>query len=154
MLKKIKWCFKIKEGLKIVEPNDDLSKLFLNESKLSLKRAEKCFQEGDLLWTTVVLYYAEYYAIYSFLLKIGIKSENHSCSIAIVEYIIGNVNTIIKQRGKRIDAQYYMRTGKNKEVGIMLKEAKVFVGFYDNLISNLNQKEIEQFRSSIPPKSI
>ena len=86
--KKIGWCFKIKEGLQIVEPNENLSQSYLNEAKSSLLRAEKNLEDKDLLWTTVAVYYAEYYALYSFLQKIGVKCENHSCSILAVSSML------------------------------------------------------------------
>src|SRR3989344_8725763 len=79
--KKLCWCFRIKDGLKIVEPNERLSKSYFEQAKSSLLRAEKDFEDKDLLWTTVAIYYAEYYALYSFLQGIGVKCENHSCSI-------------------------------------------------------------------------
>lgn len=71
--RQLKWCFGIKDGLRIAEPNEILAKSYLEESKFSLERAEKNFNDKDLLWTTVVIYYAEYYALYSFLQKIGVK---------------------------------------------------------------------------------
>lgn len=86
MEKKIKWCFGLKDGLKIVEPNENLSKSYIQESKSSLSRAEKDFKDDDLLWATVVIYYAEYYSLYSFLQRIGIKCENHFCSILAVTF--------------------------------------------------------------------
>lgn len=58
-VKRIKWCFKIKEGLKIVEPNERLSKSYLEHAKSSLLRANKNFEDKDLLWTTIAIYYAE-----------------------------------------------------------------------------------------------
>lgn len=84
VINKLKWCFKIKDGLQIVEPNERLSKSYLEEAKSSLARAEKDFQDGDLLWATVVIYYSEYYALYSFLFYLSScisvgrrKNENH-----------------------------------------------------------------------------
>ncbi|MBI2673211.1 hypothetical protein HYX19_03045, partial [Candidatus Woesearchaeota archaeon] len=73
--KKLKWCFGLKDGLRTVEPSERLSESYLKEAKLSLERAEKNFNDGDLLWATVVIYYAEYYALYSFLQGIGVKCE-------------------------------------------------------------------------------
>lgn len=64
---KVKWCFRIKDGLKLAEPNELLARSYLEEAKSSLLRAEKNLEENDLLWATVVIYYAEYYALYSFL---------------------------------------------------------------------------------------
>ena len=69
----LRWCFKLKDGLKIVEPNERLSKSYLEQAKSSLFRAEKDLNDNDFLWATVATYYAEYYALYSFLQRISIK---------------------------------------------------------------------------------
>jgi len=145
---KIKWCFKLKDGLKIVEPNERLAKSYLEEAKLSLARADKDFQDGDLLWTTVVIYYAEYYALYSFLQRIGVKCENHFCSILAVTLLLGEekTNTINHHKGKRIDAQYYMKVGKEEDVKKMLQEAKVFISMFDDIVANLNEIEMNDYR--------
>ncbi|MBU0536704.1 MAG: hypothetical protein KKE20_07085 [Nanoarchaeota archaeon] len=120
---KLKWFFGIKEGLRIVEPNERLAKSYLEEAKASLGRAEKNFADGDLLWTTVVIYYAEYYGMYSFLQRIGIKCENHSCSILAATLLLGKdkIKTINDHQDKRIDAQYYMKIDKEDKVGEMLR---------------------------------
>ncbi len=148
---KLKWCFKLKKGLKIVEPNENLSKSYLKEAKLSLKRAEKNFEDGDLLWATVIIYYADYYALYSFLQRIGIKCENHFCSILAVTNFLGKEKTkIINQhKDKRIDAQYYMKVDKDERVKEMIQEAKTFVSEFDDFISNLTEKEIEDYRGKL-----
>ncbi len=150
-IKKLKWCFKIKDGLQIVEPNERLSKSYLDEAKSSLARAEKNFQEGDLLWTTVVIYYAEYYALYSFLQRIGVKCENHACSILAVKCLLeeGKTKIIDEHKDKRIDAQYYMRVGKKEQVEKMLREAKEFVSVFDEIVSNLNEDGINSYRKKI-----
>ena len=149
--KKIKWCMKIKGGIKRVEPNETLSSSYLEKAKSSLMRAEKNFQDNDLLWTTIVIYYAEYYALYAFLQKIGIKSENHSCFIATATFLLDKekVDTINQHKEKRIDAQYYMKTGKEKDIQYMLLEAKEFVSSFDELISNLNNNKIKEFRKKL-----
>jgi len=145
--KKLKWCFGLKDGLRIVEPNERLAKSYLEEAKASLERAEKNFKDGDLLWTTVVVYYAEYYALYSFLQRIGIKCENHFCSIFAAGFLLGEdkIATINRHKDKRIDAQYYMKIGKEEEVSRMLIEAKIFVSIFDEIVSNLSEEEINGY---------
>ncbi|MBU4245696.1 hypothetical protein L6303_05825 [archaeon] len=92
----LKWCARLKDGISITEQDETLAKSYLNEAKASLRRAEKNLADGDLLWATVVIYYAEYYALYSFLQRIGVKCENHFCSILAVERLAGmqRTNTI------------------------------------------------------------
>lgn len=147
----LKWCAGLKDGIRITEPDETLAKSYLDEAKSSLKRAEKNLADGDLLWTTVVLYYAEYYALYAFLQKIGVKCENHFCSILAVEKLIGAQKTaIIKQhKGKRLDAQYYMRIGREEQVRIMLREAKMFIANFDTFVSNLTNDELLEYEKRI-----
>ena len=149
--KKLKWCFKIKDGLKIVEPNERLSKSYLEQAKSSLLRAKKDLEDKDLLWTTVAIYYAEYYALYSFLQKIGVKCENHSCSILAVGILFGEdkIKIINKHKDKRIDAQYYMKVDQEIKVKVMLTEAQNFISNFDELVSNLSEKEIKEYRDKI-----
>ncbi|MBU0459973.1 MAG: HEPN domain-containing protein [Nanoarchaeota archaeon] len=149
--KKLKWCFKVKGGLKIVEPNERLSKSYLKQAKSSLLRAKKDFEDKDLLWTTVAVYYAEYYALYSFLQRIGAKCENHSCSILAVGFLLGieKTKTINEHKDKRIDAQYYMKVDQENKVKSMLIEAQHFISNFDELVSNLSETEIKQHRDEI-----
>lgn len=149
--KKLTWCFRIKDGLKVVEPNQRLSGSYLKQAKSSLLRAEKDLKDDDLLWATVAIYYAEYYALYSFLQRIGVKCENHSCSILAVGHLLGSekTKTINEHKGKRIDAQYYMKIGQESKVQDMLKEAKIFISVFDDIVSNISEDEIADFREKI-----
>jgi uncharacterized protein (UPF0332 family) len=151
MNKKLNWCFKLKDGLKVVEPNGRLSKSYLEQAKSSLLRAEKDFEDKDLLWTTVKIYYAEYYALYSFLQKIVVKCENHTCSILTVTVLLGKDKTKIinVHKEKRIDAQYYMKVDQESKVEAMLQEAKLFVAEFDEFVSNLTESEINSYREEV-----
>lgn len=149
--KKLGWCFRLKDGIKIVEPNERLSKSYLDQAKSSLLRAEKDLNDNDLLWSTVAIYYAEYYALYSFLQRIGIKCENHACSILTVTLLLGEekTNIINQHKNKRIDAQYYIKVDQELKIISMLKEAKIFVSSFDELVSNISEKEIKEYMKII-----
>ncbi len=107
--------------------------------------------DKDLLWSTVAIYYAEYYALYSFLQKIGIKCENHACSILAVTLLLGEdkTKTISQHKDKRIDAQYYMKVNQELKIRLMLQEAKIFVSNFDELVSNLIESKIKEYRETI-----
>jgi len=149
--KNIAWCFKLKDGLKIAEPNERLSKSYFEQAKSSLLRAEKDLNDKDFLWATVAIYYAEYYALYSFLQRIGIKCENHACSILAVTLLLGEEKTKIinEHKDKRIDAQYYMKVDQEIKIRAMLQEAKIFVSNFDELVSRLTENEIKNFREIV-----
>jgi len=149
--RKLTWCLRLKDGLRIVEPSERLAKSYLEEAKASLERAEKNFKDGDLLWTTVVIYYAEYYALYSFLQRLGIKCENHFCSILAVSQLIGEdkTATINRHKDKRIDAQYYIKVDKHEQVSQMLQEAKFFVSLFDEIVSNTTDQDAHTHRDTL-----
>jgi uncharacterized protein (UPF0332 family) len=149
--KKLSWCFRLKDGLKIVEPNERLSKSYIEQAKSSLLRAEKDTNDKDFLWATVAIYYAEYYALYSFLQKIGIKCENHACSILTTSILLGNdkTKTINEHKDKRIDAQYYMKVDQEIKIRAMLQKAKIFVSNFDEINSKLTESEIKNYREII-----
>lgn len=149
--KKLGWCFKLNDGLRIVEPNERLSKSYLQQAKSSLLRSEKDLNDKDFLWATVTLYYAEYYALYSFLQRIGIKCENHACSILATTLLLGDDKTKIinEHKVKRIDAQYYIKVDQEIKIRAMLQEAKIFVSNFDELVSKINENEIKRYRETI-----
>ena len=149
--KKLGWCFRLKDGLRIVESNETLSRSYLEQAKSSLIRAEKDLNDNDLLWATVAIYYSEYYALYSFLQRMGVKCQNHACSILAVGFLLGEnkIKTINEHKSKRIDAQYYMKVDQEAKINSMLQEAKIFVSSFDELISKLTDGEIKSYREKI-----
>ena len=124
---------------------------YLEQAKSSLLRAEKDLDDKDFLWATVAIYYSEYYALYSFLQRIGVKCENHACSILATTRLLGEdkTRTINQHKDKRTDAQYYMKVDQEAKIRAMLQEAKIFVSNFDELISKLSESEIESYRSII-----
>jgi hypothetical protein len=90
-------------------------------------------------------------SINSFLQKIGVKCENHACLILAVGFILGEekIKTINEHKDKRIDAQYYMKIDQEPKVKIMLQEAKRFVSYFDEVVSNLSESEIKEYRKML-----
>ena len=124
---------------------------YLEQAKSSLLRAEKDLDDKDFLWATVAIYYSEYYALYSFLQRIGVKCENHACSILTVSLLLGEekTKTINEHKDKRTDAQYYMKVDQEAKIRAMLQEAKIFVSNFDELISKLSEKDIVEYREIV-----
>ncbi len=149
-LDKLKWCFKKKE-IKITRPSENIASSYLQLAKSSLKSAEIMLTQRDFLWTTVMIYYAEYYALYSFLTRIGLKCENHLCSILLTKLLLGEekVKMIEKHKEKRIDAQYYLKIGRANEIRKMLNEAKIFIISFEDIVVNLNENDLANFRQKI-----
>lgn len=151
MEKRVKWCFKLKDGAKLTNPSKIISDSYIELAKNTLKRVEIMLNEKDFLWATVMIYYAEYYALYSFLARIGIKCENHFCSILLVTYLLGKekTKTIEEDKDRRVDAQYYLRTVEEDKIKDMFKSAKIFVAEFEDILSKMNEEKINFLRNKI-----
>ena len=141
------WCFKLKDGLKIVESNERLSRAYLEQAKSSLLRAEKNLDDNDLLWSTVAIYYSEYYALYSFLQKIGIKCENHAATIILLKELFGIDNkSISSAKTERIDKQYYTDfVVRNNDVTELISIAESFIGGVDLFVDKITEEEKKHY---------
>ena len=87
--------------------------------------------------------------------RIGVKCENHACSILAVSFLLGEekTKTINEHKSKRIDAQYYMKVDQENKVREMLREAKIFVSTFHEIVSNFTEQEINEFKGRIMRES-
>ena len=79
----IVWCLKQKRGIWIVQPNENLTRAYLKKAASALNTMNAALEIGEPDWITTTAYYARYFALYALLMKIGIKSEIHDCTIAV-----------------------------------------------------------------------
>ena len=115
----LNWCKKQKTGIKLIKPNNNLSKEYFNSSEETLKILKE-IQGKSNMWLATTKYYCEYFAVYSILMKIGIKSEIHKCTISLVKFLEGENlfkkgtwKILEKDKNLRIENQYYL---KNKKI--------------------------------------
>lgn len=143
-IEKIKWCLCQNRGIKLTEPKPHLSMSYIQEADETL---ENVFSAKGK-WKTITAYYACYSAIYSILMRCGIKSEIHECTIELMDLFdftkdekdfLGNL------KDDRIQAQYYLKS-------IMLKDedsVKNFILRCKVILSNLNTKSIGDIRKKL-----
>ena len=69
---KLIWCLRQKHGIRIIEPNTNLSQAYLRKaiSALNTMIAVVKIKETDSVNTAA--YYARYFALYALLMKIGV----------------------------------------------------------------------------------
>jgi hypothetical protein len=138
MNEKISWCKKQKKGIELVEPNENLCEAYFEESMNTLRliKGEKN------KWELIMAYYSCYNALYSILMKLGIKCEIHDCTINLMKIIDGfnvqDIEFISDLKIRRIRAQYYL---KNEILGDLLP-IKKFVQKCSLIRKNLNIKRI------------
>lgn len=152
-MKKINWCKKQKGGIQIQEPNDNLSQEYFENAEESLKVLRSIKDTQSNMWLATTKYYIEYFAVYSVLMKLGVKCEIHDCTISLAEFLEseniinqGTTETLEKDKELRIDNQYYL---KNKPVNIDFQELSNFLISIKESLSKLDKDKIDDIRKKI-----
>lgn len=150
-MNKIKWCFSVKGGLKFIEPNKELAVSYLNEAEKTLSKINQLINEEDFLWASVRIYYCAYYSIYSFLQKIGVKSENHDCAIELIKEFFSNdlLKNIDKFKEDRISSQYYLKTGQKNKLNDNYFQVKEFYLKFKKVINEISEEDVKDYRNKL-----
>ena len=151
------WCFKQKRGIRITEPNQNLTKAYLKKATSALNTMTAALQINEIDWTATTAYYARYFALYALLMKIGVKSEIHDCTINIAQLLANHgilhqklVNDITEAKQTRIDTQYYVATELNqKQTRKNTEAARKFVLEIEQTIENITTEQINTIRTSL-----
>ena len=152
-MEKINWCKQQKAGIKIQTPNDNLSEEYYENAEESMRVLKSIKETKSNMWLATTKYYIEYFAVYSVLMKIGIKCEIHDCTIALVKFL-EDENIIRKGLSEileydkeiRIDNQYYL---KNKPVNINFEKLSDFLLSIKESLNKLDNKRLEEIRKKI-----
>ena len=152
-MKKICWCKKQKQGIKIQEPNNNLSQEYYENAEESMKVLQSIKETKSNMWLATTKYYIEYFAVSSVLMKLGIKCEIHDCTISLVKFledegvIEKGISKILEDdKELRIDNQYYL---KNKKVDIDFEKLSGFLLSIRGSLEKLDNDKIEEIREKI-----
>jgi uncharacterized protein (UPF0332 family) len=152
-MRTINWCKEQPRGIKLIEPNLNLSEEYYGNAEESLKVLRSITETKSNMWLATTKYYIEYFAVYSVLMKIGIKCEIHDCTISLVRFLEeeavlekGTSKLLGKDKELRIDNQYYL---KNKHVEIDFEQLSDFILSIKNSLDNLTDDQIEDIRKKI-----
>ena len=147
---KVKWCVGKKEGLSLIESN-------LNLAEAYTKKAEEALESMRVNvikdWKISTAYYTLYFSLYSILMKIGLKCEIHSCTIAFAKRFLReffseeDLDFIEDSLKARIDSQYYIdRTVPDEQYNKMVKNTPWFLVKCKSILIKLNEKKINEVR--------
>ena len=157
-MKKVDFLKKIREEgkLKIVEPSEEMRISYLQKAENCLKSAKILFQNQLYENSTSEAYYGMYNSLLALLFKTGIKSENHSASIIILQ-ILFDEETLYKvisfAKEERIDKQYNVESHQITKVtkesckDLVLKSEDFLVKI-KLVMSRLSAEKINLIRSS------
>jgi len=140
----LRWCLKQERGIRIIEPNENISKEYLSAAKNDFKMMLK----SDKKWSTIQAYYCCYNSLYSILAKCGIKCEIHECSLKIMPFLGYNKRfcRFIKElKEERIDVQYYLKKAEKVD----FERVKEFLEVSEKRLIEINDIEIQEIRKKI-----
>jgi len=141
---KISWCFNNKKRMLLEKPKEHLSESYMKEADETFESMAKI--KGK--WKAIMGYYSCYNALYSVLIKCGIMSENHECSIEAMK-ILGFEEEFIdfmrKMKQKRIDAQYYLKDVESENDS----KVKEFISECKKFLVIMNDAKVERIREQI-----
>jgi len=143
----IGWCRKQPGGISLIDKKLHLSEAYLKDAYESLKVCMN--SEGK--WKVVTGYYACYNALYSILMKCGIKCEIHDCTIKLMKlfnFSDSEIRFIDGLKKKRIQGQYYL---KKVELG-SVTSVKNFILKCEEILNSLNEDEINKIRGKLNEK--
>ena len=152
-MRKISWCKNQNKGIKLVEPNDNLSDEYYSNAEESLEVLRSITPTKSNMWIATTKYYIEYFAVYSVLMKWGIKCEIHDCTISLAKFLEdeniiekGISKILEKDKQLRIDNQYYV---KNKQVDVDFEKLSKFIISIKQTLNNLERDKIKNTRDKI-----
>lgn len=151
------WCLKQKRGIRIIDPNENLVKEYLRKATGSLNTMNAALQINETEWIMTTAYYARYFALYALLMKLGVKSEIHDCSIAVARLLAREgiltenlVNDISQAKEMRVDVQYYVtRELEQGKVRRNVESARKFVLEIEKAIEKITTEQIKSIRNTL-----
>jgi len=150
---KIDWCY-CKSQYKVVESNDNLAKAYLIKAENSLKAMRN--EKDNVEWEVTAAYYTLYFSIYAIMMKIGVKCENHSCTIEFIKtYLKDNftdddIKLLQDARDFRNQVQYYVVTQEElKNYKIVISKVLDLYLKSKSILLKLNNQRIIEIRKQV-----
>lgn len=150
-----------KEGrLKLVEPSAEISRSYLIKSDNCIKSARILHNEGLHENSVAEAYYSMYNAVLSLLFRCGIKCENHSAAIIILDEVFGMDELKSKlsfAKKERIDKQYYTSDTESARLteeaaGKMLEDAEDFALKIKSFLGRIKTGEVKDYQKVLEEK--
>ncbi|WOF15275.1 HEPN domain-containing protein [Methanoplanus sp. FWC-SCC4] len=156
MTDEIRWCKHNKNGIRLIEPNENLTDAYFKKAEDALLTM-KSIESPD--WIISTGYYAMYYSLYALLMKAGIKSGIHTCTIECMRECLGDyfsesdIEAVENARKTRIQSQYYTTHElKEQEISEILSTAPKFLLKCRHISGLIKTKDIEKIRQIILEK--
>lgn len=134
--------------LRSVPPSMDMKRAYQRKSESYIVSARILFENGKLEEAVSMIYYSMFYMVLALMFRTGIKCENHSAAIYLLEDLYGLDNSaIIRAKTERIDKQYYIDfTLTSEDIDELMETADDFNAYIMNFTERMKGREVEKFR--------
>jgi uncharacterized protein (UPF0332 family) len=155
MVTTLKWCCGKKEGIRLIEPNDNLSTGYIQmaENAIGTMNREKGL---NMQFAISACYYSMYYSLYSILMKIGVKCEIHACTLEFMKKLLlglysdEDCKLINKAFDARNASQYYVdKIVAKEDTEFIFSNAQYFLSKSKEILLKINEKDILEIRKEI-----
>ena len=150
----VNWCLKQKHGLELIAPNNTVADSYIKIAEESIGILKGV--AASKIWTATTTYYTFYYSLYSLMLRIGVKCEIHSCSIAFMkEYLNAfydkkDIEMMTKAFSARIDLQYYAdRPVDSSVIEETKNHCKTFFIRTKDIFAKITEVQIKNIRDKL-----
>ncbi len=136
--------------IRIVETSAQVKEAYQKKSESYLFSAKILLENGRLEEAVSMAYYSMYYMVLALLFETGIKCENHSGAVILLECLYGIDNSkIVAAKRDRIDKQYYVDFAITAEdVRHSIEEAEAFCADLLDYMERLHQGDISRLREA------
>jgi len=152
MKDKIIWCTEKKEGLRLVDPNQNLADAYFKKAEEALKSMRANIVKD---WKISTAYYTIYFSLYALLMKTGIKCEIHSCTIEFTKRFLSEffekeeIDFLHDSLKARVDSQYYIdKIVPDNQYNNMLTKTPHFLVKCKSILIKLNEKKVHDIRQT------
>lgn len=135
--------------LKGVPPSNDVKRAYQKKSESYMVSARILFENGRLEESVSMIYYSMFYMVLALLFRTGIKCENHSAAIYLLEDLYGLDNSaIVRAKSERIDKQYYIDFSLNSaDIEELMEVADEFNAYIMDYTERLKGRDVDEFRN-------
>jgi len=151
----LKWCCGQKDGIKLIDINDNLAKGYLKMAENSLGTMNR-ERKYNLTFAISACYYSIYYSLYAVCMRLGIKCEIHSCTIEFMKkaltgyYSKEDIKIIKKAFDARNIAQYYVdKTVLEEDSDYIMEKAPLFLNKSKEILAKTNERDVKEIREKI-----
>ncbi|MDD4483175.1 MAG: HEPN domain-containing protein [Methanoregula sp.] len=139
------------KALQLVAPSDEIKTAYLRKSESFLASARLLLDNNRFEESVSMAYYSMYYSVLALFFATGIKCENHTAAIILLDDVFGIDSSALESaKTERIDKQYYVTSAPVRDDVIdLITAAESFDADLLDVIDRLTTDKREAFQKKL-----